>query len=317
MGRSPDTVRLYVGAVRRWLAAGGAPGHCDEALVVRYLATLRARLAPASVNLAIKALRAFYRLQAELEACSGDEAARLPPLRRPPERIVRFLTVEQFGSVLASLPLATFAGVRDFTLLRVLFETGLRAGEAWRLEVGSILPDGMLYVRGKARRDRYAPIGEDLALALDGYLRARATTRPGKRAALWLTPKGRPLASPRSVWEIVSRRVWGALHRAGGWHAVARAGKPWRGHYPHELRASFATALLRNGCPVTGIAELLGHDCLESTARYLGVDLAPLERAMRCHPRALRLAHSAELPAGDTPTSPEDPAASPERTDPT
>ncbi len=312
---SPHTLRLYVGAVARWLGAGGVPGHLDERLSANWLAALRDRCATSTVNLHIKALRAFYRWQADIGEARHVDHMRLPRLRKPPERVVRFLTAEQLGQVLAALPLHTFAGQRDYTILRVLFETGLRATEMVQLELGSILDDNTLFVRGKGRRDRYVPITAELRAVLEAYIQRRREVRPGKAVALWYTRSGKPLANGRSIWEIVQRRLWLELGRKGGWHAVARAGKPWRGHYPHELRASFATALLKNGCPLTVIAQLMGHADVSTTALYLGADMEHLTRAMSHHPRAKRQGlgpdHAPASAAADTPTSPEDRPATP------
>ncbi len=317
MHRAPDTRRLYVGAVRRWLLAGGAPGHIEERRLSEFLAHLRQRCAVATVNLQIKALRAFYRLQADLGEAPTGEHSKLPRLRRPPERVVRFLTPEQVGEVLGTLPLNTFAGIRDYAIIRTLFETGLRAGEMARLELGCVLDDGSLFVRGKGGRDRYAPLSVELHGVIEGYIHARGLVRPGKLSTLWLARSGRGLVNGRSIWEIVHRRIWQALGKRAGWHAVQRVGRPWQGHYPHELRASFATALLRNGCPITAIAQLLGHADVSTTALYLGVDLNQLRAAMAHHPRAKRqpltlvALHAAGASTDDTPTNPAGPPASP------
>jgi len=283
--RSPDTRRLYVGTVRRWFVAGGVPGHLDASLLHRELALMRQRCAPSSVNLTLKALRSFYRLQADWGSCSAAEHMRLPRQLTVPKRLVRVLTPEQVGEVLASVPLDTFVGLRDYTIVRLLWESGLRAGEMSALVLGSLLPDGMLFVHGKAQRDRYVPITPEMAGVLDGYMRARGALRPGKKAALWLTRTGRPLANGRSIWEIVQRRIWTAIGRKAGWHAVQRSGRPWQGHYPHELRASFATTLLRNGCPLTAISQLMGHADVATTALYLGLDVEHLRQALSLHPR--------------------------------
>lgn len=312
---SPHTLRLYVGAVERWLRAGGVPGHLDERLASNWLAALRERCATSTVNLHIKALRSFYRWQADIGEARHIDHMRLPKMRKPPERVVRFFTAEQLGQVLAMLPLHTFAGQRDYAILRTLFETGLRATEMATLELGSILDDNTLFVRGKGRRDRYVPITAELRDVLDAYIRRRREVRPGKAVALWYTRSGKPLANGRSIWEIVQRRLWAELGRQGGWHAVARAAKPWRGQYPHLLRASFATALLKNGCPLTVIAQLMGHADVSTTAHYLGADLEQLRQAMAHHPRAKRLApepdHAPASAAIDTPTAPADRPATP------
>lgn len=305
--RSADTRRLYLSAVRHWLAAGGAPGHLDTEALARYLAGLRERLAPASVNVHIKALRAFYRVQADWGAASADEARKVPRQQRVPHRLTRFLLPEQIGEVLGTLPLDTFTGVRDFTIIRLIFETGMRAGEMAQLELGSLLDDGTVFVRGKGGRDRYAPIGDEMRGTLDGYLHARRTLRPGKKVALWLARTGRPLANGRSIWEIVHRRLWLGLGRRGGYQAVERSGRPWRGHYPHELRASFATAMMRGGCPITAIAQMMGHANVATTALYLGVDLDYLRGTLALHPRFKRAPEPHALPdspADGIPTSP-------------
>lgn len=290
---SPHTQRLYVGAVDRWMRAGGAPGHVDQLALARWLATRRASLAVNTVNLDLKALRCFYRWQAASGTGMDGADKLIPRGRKAPQRVVRYLTEADVGEVLGSLPLDTFLGLRDHAIVRVLFECGLRATEVADMQLGSLLPDDTLFVQGKGGVDRYVPVSAELAGFLRGYMHARAGTKPGKRNALWVRENGRPLRNGRSIWEIVSRAVWRALGRRGGLHKVRATGRAWQGHYPHELRASFATALLRGGCPITAIAQMMGHADTSTTARYLGVDLEMLRKAAACHPRALRVADPA------------------------
>jgi site-specific recombinase XerD len=283
---SPNTRRLYVGALERWFAAGGAPGHVDLERLLQHLARRRRSCAVNTVNLDLKALRAFYRHQQAWGQLADGELAKIPRGRRPPQRLPRTLEEAAVGDVLGSLPLDTFLGLRDYCLIRLAFETGLRASELARLRLGDLLDDDTVYVHaGKGRVDRYAPITPELAGILAGYVHARAGLRPGKRAALWLAADGRPLANGRSVWEIVSRR----LGAAGTLRGLRATGRPWQGAYPHLLRAAFATALLRRGCPLPAIAQLMGHKDAATTALYLGVDLEQLRAAAELHPRARRL----------------------------
>ena len=275
--------------MRGWLGAGGAVGHLDVNLFATYLAARRRRLAPNTVNIDIKALRNFYGVQALWGDCDPVEACKLPKMQRVPPRLPRFLLPADIGAVLGSLPLDRFTGLRDYTIILTLFSTGLRASELAGMTVSSLV-DRTVYVHGgKGRRDRYVPFGEELECTLAGYLAARQRLRPGKQSALWLRSNGTPLRSGRSIWEIVSKRVWDALHGLQGFVRIRGNGKPWQGHYPHELRASFATALLRGGCSITAIAQMLGHADLSSTARYLGVDMDLLRAAAARHPRARRL----------------------------
>lgn len=278
---------MYVRGVCRWLAFGGHVGHVDRALLARYLASRRSGRSTATVNMDIKALRAFYAHQARWDDLVPGHLAELPRQRKPPQRLTRFLTDAEVGEVLAICP-DTFIGRRDRTMILMIYATGLRASELAQVDISHIIDGDLLYVEGKGGHARYIPLGPTLGRALDAYIRERATTRPGKAGTLWVRANGRALRNGRSVWEIVSKRMWQALGLRGGLSAVSRGGKPWTGHYPHELRASCATALLRGGMPLPAVAELLGHADMATTALYTDVDLDMLRAAVAHHPRALR-----------------------------
>lgn len=287
-----ETVRLYSSAARRWLQFGGAPGHIDEPLLLRYLGARRDAVSDAAVAVDVKGLRLFYRVQAELGDAALEELGKIPKVKRPVHRVPRILDEEAIAQILTSLPLDDFAGLRDYTLIRLLLETGLRSGEVAAMEVTDLLPDGMLYVHavGARGRDRYVPMSEDLRGVLQGYLHARAQRGVGRLRALWVTVYNAPLRGPRAVWDIVSTRIWEACHARAGVADLHRAavGRAWRGHYPHELRATCCARWLENGLPITAVAQLMGHADVSTTARYLGVDLGPLREAMAHHPRARR-----------------------------
>jgi site-specific recombinase XerD len=286
--RSPTTVRLYVGVVRRWLAFGGAVDRLDADLLQRWLGDRRRqKAAPETVNVDLKALRAFYDTMALIGACGQEESNNCPSNRRVPARLVRTFDDSQVLALLAAPDVSTFTGFRDSMMMRMLWETGLRATELVSLGLGDVLPDAVYVAAGKGNRSRWVPISDELYRLVQGYMELRATTRPGKRAALWVTGHGRALRSRRSVWFIVSRWARVALGGAVGYENVRRAArqKPWSGQYPHLLRASMATTLLRHGCPLTAIMQMLGHTSLESTARYLEADITHLREAIAKLPR--------------------------------
>lgn len=308
--RSPTTVRLYVGVVRRWLGFGGAVDRLDADLLRRWLVDRRQqKAAPETVNVDMKALRAFYDTMALIGACGQAESNNCPSNRRVPRRLVRTFDDRQVLAMLAAPDVSTFTGYRDSVMMRMLWETGLRATELVSLGLGDVLPDAVYVAAGKGGRSRWVPISDELYRLLQGYLQLRATTRPGKRAALWVTGHGRALRSRRSVWAIVSRWARVALGGVVGYDKVRRAArqKPWTGQYPHLLRASMATTLLRHGCPLTAIMQMLGHTSLESTARYLEVDITHLREAIAKLPRfhrspcpdAALVGQASPAPAGD------------------
>lgn len=288
--RAPTTVRLYVSYARRWLAAGGRCDRLDRKVLMRWLGDMRrAHARPTTINQAIKSLRAFYGAMYLIGAAPADEARHLPRLRRVPTQPVRALDDVQMERLLAQPDLSTFAGVRDAVMIRALWETGLRASELLGLAVGDVLPDLSLYVAcGKGGRSRYVEISAELHEQLRAYMLLRGARRVGKTDALWISERGRPIRARQTVWRIVSSHARAALGGAVWFGRIRRQARqrPWTGHYPHLVRASFATTLLRHGCPLPAIQQLLGHASLDSTARYLGVDMAQLRAAMAKHPRA-------------------------------
>jgi len=289
--RSATTIRLYVGIARRWLAFGGAIDRLETNLLHRWLAARRQQGAAAgTINVDLKALRSFYDTLALLGLAPQGESNNCPSNRREPERIVRAFSDSQVLAMIAAPDLSSFLGFRDSLIMRTLWETGLRASELLNLGCGDVRDDALYVTRGKGARSRWVPISSELHAMLQGYLVMRTTTRPGKRAALWVTRHGRALHSRTSVWRIVSGYARATLGNGANYDTVRRAARqrPWTGQYPHLLRASMATTLLAHGCPLPAIMQMLGHVSLDSTARYLGADITHLREAMAKHPRAHR-----------------------------
>jgi site-specific recombinase XerD len=291
MGRSPATVRAYRATVSRYAAfAVHVPDELDP--VARYVATRRTRdqLKQASLNLELSALRTWFNWLkvADPDAWQPDG---YPRQKRAPQRLPRALSDHEVGLLLAAPDLSTFVGFRDHFIMATLYQCGLRASELATLELGSVRIDGFLYVRGKGGVDRLVPFGPSWYGLLQTYLRLRATVRPGKRSALFVTRHGKALRDGRSVWVVVNRYARRALGLACGFARLEAAytGRPWSGHYPHLLRAAFATELHKRGVNIMALAQLLGHADADTTTHYLGVDITTLRTAAAHHPRSKRL----------------------------
>jgi len=139
---------------------------------------------------------------------------------------------------------------RDWALVLLLLDTGLRRAEACALRIGDLeLDDGMLLVRaGKGRKDRLVPIGRVACHALRGYL---ANRREGH---VFLTCTGTPLTGS-GLREILRR----AGRRAGLVQSV----------HPHLLRHTCATSYLRNGGDTFTLQRILGHSDPRVTEQYV------------------------------------------------
>lgn len=292
-GRSEATVRAYDAVVGRYLrvaedAGAGDPARDDP--VRRYLRARAARLAPASMQIEISALRAFFAYLHQVDPLAWQPSG-WPRMRRQPKKLVRALSDAEVGVLLAAPDLSTFVGLRDHFVMATLYQCGLRASELAALTIGDVGVDGFLLVRGKGNKERLVPYGGSWRPLYERYLAARRGAGARRSRALLVTRHGAPLVGGRAVWRIVSRYARRALGLSCGFARLeAHAqGRPWTGHYPHLLRAAFATELLNRGMDIFAIGQLLGHEDASTTAQYLAVDVVQLREAASRHPRARRV----------------------------
>lgn len=278
-GRSASTRRCYRAVLVRW--AGFVPSLSAPSpdQLLAWVRDRRESVGRSSYNLELSALRAFYRWAGELGLADASALDALPRSVRAPRRMVRHLTPYQVGALLAAPDVSTPVGLRDHAVLRVLYETGLRASECAGLEIGSLAPDGGLLVSDR-HGVRWLPISAELTGLLRQWVVVRRTLRPGKRAALWITRTGAPMVSGRSVWAIVNRYARRAVGQACGFALLVNTARsrPWQGLYPHSLRATMAADLLASGVDLRAVQVLLGHASPETTAHYLAADVATLKR---------------------------------------
>jgi integrase/recombinase XerD len=176
------------------------------------------------------------------------EAQKLPPVLSP-EEVKRVLT------------LATSLKAR--AMLSLAYGCGLRAGEVVRLRAGDIDSEQMIIriVQSKGRKDRHVMLPAEV---LD-LLRQRWKVRPSGHNA-GVAPEQRWLFPGRSERLPLTTRQFGRLFKE-----AAKAAGLRRTLSLHTLRHSFATHLLERGTDIRLIQALLGHDKLETTARYTRV----------------------------------------------
>lgn len=166
-----------------------------------------------------------------------------------------------------------FAGVRDRTVLELLYGTGMRRSELIGL-TGSDIDFERLQIRvlGKGDKERLIPFGQHLSKQLQLYLKERAAAFPSVNSSLLLTDKGRPLY-PKFVYNLVKRYLS---------QVTTTEQKS-----PHVLRHTFATHLSDNGADLNAIKELLGHANLAATQIYTHNSIDRLRKVyQQAHPRA-------------------------------
>ena len=203
---------------------------------------------------------------------------------RPPRAwpaLPKFLSAEQVDALLAEPDPATPLGLRDRTMLEVLYATGLRVSELIAIRAADLHLDAdYLTCVGKGNKERLVPVGRQAA---DWLRRYQRDARPALAARGRIPARG---VAPRL---FVNARG-GPLSRVGFWKILKRygrqAGLPGS-LSPHVVRHSFATHLLERGADLRAIQLMLGHADLSTTQIYPHVLEARLRAVYdRFHPRA-------------------------------
>ena len=148
-------------------------------------------------------------------------------------------------------------------MLTLAYGCGLRAGEVVRLPAGNIDSTQMIIgiVQSKVRKDRYLMLPAKVLDLLRQWWKARPT-----RYDIGVEPEHRWLFPGRNRHQPLTTRQYSRLFK----EAMKAAGLR-KTLSLHSLRHSFATHLLERGKDIRLIQALLGHDKLETTARYTRV----------------------------------------------
>jgi integrase/recombinase XerD len=183
---------------------------------------------------------------------------------RKAKKIPEVLTTEEVKLLLRQPNKRYPTGLRNYCLLKVMLDSGLRASEALKLEIGDIeWRVGKLKVReGKGKKDRILWLNEDCLEAL----RLWKTKRPDNTSLLFPTLEGKKI-NDRYLREMVKR--YG--QKAGITKDV----------HPHMLRHTFATDLFRETRNILLTQKSLGHNDVSTTMIYTHIVDEELEQAMR------------------------------------
>jgi site-specific recombinase XerD len=173
------------------------------------------------------------------------EPQKLPPVLSP-EEVKRVLTMATSLKARAMLTLA--------------YGCGLRASEVVRLRAGDIDSEQMIIriVQSKGRKDRHVMLPAEALELLRQWWKARPSAHNAG-----IAPEHRWLFRGRSDHQPLTTRQFSRLFKE-----AAKAAGLRKAVSLHSLRHSFATHLLERGTDIRLIQALLGHDKLETTARY-------------------------------------------------
>ncbi|GAB3398755.1 site-specific tyrosine recombinase XerD [Massilia agilis] len=238
-----------------------------------YFADRHEQSKPSSANRRLSVLKRFYQLALRQNKVAADPCLQMASAKQP-ARFVHTLTEGEVEALLAAPDVSTPLGLRERTMLELMYASGLRVSELVTLKLVELsLNDGVLRITGKGSKTRLVPFGEQARLWIERYLKqARGVILDGQiDDALFVTGRGAPMTR-QMFWVIIKK------------HA-ARAGikAPLS---PHTLRHAFATHLLNHGADLRVVQLLLGHSDISTTQIYTHVARERLKRLhAQHHPR--------------------------------
>jgi integrase/recombinase XerD len=223
-----------------------------------------------TANRRLTVFKRFFRWAAREHLVSADPTLKLTAARQA-LRVPKTLSEAQVEALLAAPDTDTPLGLRDRSMVELMYASGLRVSELVQLKTVRLgLDEGVLRVMGKGSRERLVPFGAEAHDWLRRYLgQARAV-----------------ILGPQSSDDLFITRLGAGMTRQMFWRLIKRyalqAGitAPLS---PHTLRHAFATHLLNHGADLRAVQLLLGHADIGTTTIYTHVARERLRQLHAAH----------------------------------
>lgn len=282
-GLSKNTLEAYrrdLTLYATWLKTRAHPldlEHSTELELQAYFAAQHAKTKASTANRRLTVFKRYFRWALREGLVSADPCLKLQSAKQA-LRVPKTLSESQVEALLAAPDTSTALGVRDRTMLELMYASGLRVSELVTLKTFNIsLADNVLRVVGKGSKERLVPFGEIASEWLHRYLtHARAELLAGKQTDdLFITVRGATAGQAMTrvmFWMVVKKYALAAGIRV-----------PLS---PHTLRHAFATHLLNHGADLRAVQLLLGHADISTTTIYTHIARERLAQLhARHHPR--------------------------------
>lgn len=270
-GLAPSTCQQYCFFVSRLVKALSCAGVIDWSAVtadnfvefVQSEAAGRRGSGPSNVATVVRSFLRFLISQGRLPAKLMN---RIPTVRRWPQAALpQRLSQEEIKQLIEACIDGTAIGQRNYAVVLLLSCLGLRAKEVARLQLGDIdWVNGCIVIRaGKTHRERVLPLPQSVGEALLSYLQNGRPATSHRDIFLEHRAPFRPLKTASAITLLIKR-------------LLAKANIKRKPSGAHLLRHALATEMVNHGASFKEVADVLGHQALETTAIYAKLNLAAL-----------------------------------------
>jgi integrase/recombinase XerD len=277
-GLAPLTLAAYrrdLTLYAAWLAecTGRALDSSTESDLRGYVTDRHAGTRATTANRRLTVFKRYFRWAVRERLVGTDPTLKLLSAKQP-LRVPKDLSEAQVEALLAAPDVAQPLGLRDRTMIELMYASGLRVSELVLLKSVHVgLAQGVLHVVGKGSKERLVPFGDEADAWLRRYLAEARQAILKERAsdALFVTGRGGPMTR-QMFWVLIKRHA----QRAGITAPLS----------PHTLRHAFATHLLNHGADLRAVQMLLGHADIGTTTIYTHVARERLRKLhAEHHPR--------------------------------
>ena len=287
---SPHTKRNYCADVRQFKsflesqAISFTHNDTNGEIVIDYMviraflgSLYRERLKKVTIARKVTALRTFFEYLQKKGKIKVNPA-QMVQAPKSEKYIPVFLSVDEMVSLLDAKSASNTFGLRDKAIVELFYSSGIRLSELVGLNMDDIdFHQGLMKVRGKGKKERIVPVGDQAINAMTAYLEKRreGVTRNSdieSGGPIFISSRGSRLCA-RSVARILDKLVISS----GLGRKIS----------PHTLRHTFATHMMEAGADLRAIQEFLGHESLSTTQKYTSVSVGRLlEIYDKAHPKA-------------------------------
>ncbi|MDD4963351.1 MAG: site-specific tyrosine recombinase XerD [Gallionella sp.] len=242
--------------------------HGDIQAYLSFLVQQQVRASSSGRNLS--SLKRLFRYLLRENQIAVDPTLQIA-MPKLPRNLPKTLTEHDVERLLNAPDVQSSLGLRDRTMLEVLYATGLRVSELVNLSTRQVsIAQGVVQVMGKGNKERLVPLGEEALDWLKRYAeQGRGVLLAGRISdALFVTARGEAMTR-QMFWYLIKKH--------------ARHGGITQTLSPHTLRHAFATHLLNHGADLRVVQLLLGHTDIATTQIYTHVARERLKKLHQTH----------------------------------